>query len=122
MGIKIDGLKCTACMACELACGYHRDDAFALLSSCIMPYRGRKKKDYFGILLKEEESLVVTRPEGVEIMRIGMVEEGDQENEKAKADSSAKPMLLREPCDLCNDVEDGPFCIRFCPVDAISME
>ena len=33
MGIKIDPLKCTACMACEMACGYHRDDGFALLSA-----------------------------------------------------------------------------------------
>ena len=36
MGIQIDALKCNACMACELACGYHRDDAFALLSMQMM--------------------------------------------------------------------------------------
>ena len=44
MGIQIDALKCIACMACELACGYHRDDAFALLSSCIVPYRDVRRR------------------------------------------------------------------------------
>jgi len=116
MGIQIDALKCTACMACELACGYHRDDAFAFLSSCIVPYRGREKKNYVGIILKEEDSLVAARPEGIEINRIG--EEQDPEKE---ADASAKPMLLRESCDLCDDVDDGPLCITFCPTGAISM-
>lgn len=117
MGIKIDALKCTACMACELACGYHRDDAFALLSSCIVPYRGREKKNYFGVMLKEEDSLVVARPERLEVYRIG--EEQDQGRE---ADASAKPMLLREACDLCENMDSGPMCIKFCPIDAISME
>ena len=37
MGVKIDPLKCTGCMACEMACGYHRDDALALLSACEKP-------------------------------------------------------------------------------------
>ena len=90
MGVKIDPLKCTACMACELACGYHRDDAFALLSSCIVVYRTRDKKDYFGVILKQEEDLVIARPEGLEVKRIGAVEEG------GGGDASAKPMLLRE--------------------------
>ena len=117
MGIKIDGLLCTACMACELACGYHRDDAFALLSSCIVPYRGREKKNYIGVMLKEEDSPVAARPEGIEINRIGEEQDPDKE-----ADASAKPMLLRESCDLCEDLDEGPLCIRVCPVDAISME
>jgi Fe-S-cluster-containing dehydrogenase component len=116
MGIKIDPLKCTACMACEMACGYHRDDAFALLSSCIVTYRTKEKKDYFGVVLKEGEYLVIARPEGLEVKKIGVVEEG------SKADASAKPMLLREPCDLCSDQADGPLCLRFCPVNAIYQE
>jgi ferredoxin len=122
MGIKIDALKCTACMACELACGYHRDDAFALLSSCIVVYRSREKKNYFGMMLKEEECLIAARPEGLEIQRIGAVEAVDEGEEKPDADASAKPMLLRESCDLCEEMEGGPMCIKFCPVDAISME
>lgn len=119
MGIKIDALKCTGCMACEMACGYHRDDGFALLSSCIVAYRTREKKDYFGVLLKREEDLVVARPEGTEIKRIGAAEE---EPSGKQADASAKPMLLREACDLCEEMDLGPMCIKFCPVDAITEE
>jgi len=122
MGIKIDVSRCTACMACELACGSNRDDAFALLSSCIVVYRGLEKKNYFGVLLKEEDSLVVARPEGLEIKQLGVVDEDNQDEEKGETDASAKPMLLREACDLCSDLEGGPICVRFCPVDAISVE
>lgn len=117
MGVKIDPLKCTACMACELACGYHRDDAFALLSSCIVVYRTRDLKDYFGVILKEEEDLVIARPEGLEVRRIGAVDDS-----QGQADASAKPMLLREACDLCQDREDGPLCRQICPVDAIYLD
>lgn len=119
MGIKIDALKCTGCMACEMACGYHRDDGFALLSSCIVAYRTREKKDYFGVILKKDEELVIARPEGLEIKRIGAEEEADSGK---KADASAKPMLLREGCDLCEEMDQGPMCVKFCPVNAITQE
>lgn len=115
MGIKVDALTCTGCMACEMACGYHRDDAFALLSSCIVVYRTREKKDYFGVILKEEESLVIARPEGQEVRKIGSSGESG-------GDASAKPMLLRESCDLCSGTDTGPLCMKFCPVGAISLE
>ncbi len=105
-------------MACEMACGYHRDEGFALLSSCIMVARGREKKDYSAVVLKEAEDLVIARPEGLEIRRIGAAGEADQ----AKGDASAKPLLLREPCDLCSDREEGPLCRQFCPVNAISLD
>ncbi|MCP4105579.1 MAG: hypothetical protein GY749_08590 [Desulfobacteraceae bacterium] len=120
MGIKIDALKCTGCMGCEMACSFRRDDGFAFLSACIVVYRAREKKDYFGMILKEEESLILARPEGLEVNRIGAAAEetGDPEEEK---DASAKPMLLRESCDLCDDMENGPMCVKFCPVDAISV-
>ncbi len=115
MGIKIDALKCTGCMACELACGYHRDDAFAFLSACIVVYRGREMKNYFGVILKEEEELQIARPEGSEVHRIG-------EDQGEGGDASAKPMLLREACDLCEDIEEGPLCVQFCPFNAIYLE
>ncbi len=118
MGVKIDPQKCTACMACELACGYHRDDAFALLSSCIVVYRAKELKDYFGVLLKEEDSLVIARPEGLEVKKIGAADDGEQEG----GDASAKPMLLREACDLCDDRDDGPLCLACCPADAIYQD
>ncbi|OGQ12491.1 MAG: hypothetical protein A2026_01345 [Deltaproteobacteria bacterium RBG_19FT_COMBO_46_12] len=120
MGIKVDPKKCVSCMACELACGYHRDDGFALLSACIMVTRGREKRDYSAVVLKEEENLVIARPEGLEIRKLGSTGEADKG--KDKEDASAKPLLLREPCDLCSDREAGPLCLQFCPVNAISMD
>ena len=122
MGVKIDALKCIGCMACEMACGYHRDDGFAFLSARIVLYRGREKKNYFGVILKEEESLVVARPEGVEVKTIGAAEEEDASGEKKEEDASAKPMLLREACDLCEEMKYGPMCVKACPVDAITLE
>jgi len=120
MSIRIDSSKCIACMACELACGYHRDDAFALLSSCLVVYRARDQKNYIGVLLKEEEELVIARPEGLEVKRIGAADE-DQGGDDG-GDASAKPMLLREACDLCEDRDDGPLCIQVCPVDAVYQD
>jgi ferredoxin len=120
MRIHVDALKCIGCMACEMACGYHRDDAFALLASCIVVYRAREKKNYFGIVIKEEESLTIARPEGIETKKIGVAEEPGDSGEKKEADASAKPMLLREPCDLCADMKYGPMCVKICPVNAIS--
>ncbi|MCB2185193.1 MAG: 4Fe-4S binding protein [Deltaproteobacteria bacterium] len=118
MGIKIDPEKCTGCMACELACGYHRDDAFALLSACVVVYRPKDLKDYFGAIIKEEDSLVIARPEGLEIKKIGGTDEGQEE----EGDASAKPMLLREACDLCSDQDEGPLCIRVCPANAVYQD
>jgi len=120
MGIRIDPKKCVLCMACEMACGYHRDDGFALLSSCIMVTRGREKKDYYAVVVKEEENLVIARPEGLEVRKLRSTGEDDKGREKE--DASAKPLLLREPCDLCSDRKEGPLCLQFCPVNAIYME
>jgi Fe-S-cluster-containing dehydrogenase component len=119
MGIKVDPAKCVSCMACEMACGYHRDDGLALLSSCIMVTRGREKKDYSAVVLKEEEDLVIARPEGLEVRKLGSTGEADQSREKE--DASAKPLLLRQPCDLCSNRDEGPLCLQFCPVNAISL-
>jgi len=116
MGLKFDSLRCTACMACELACDFHRDDAFASIASSIVTYRNREKKNYFGLMLKESENLILARPEGLEVQRIGVVDEN------VEADPAAKPILLREACDLCEGVDGGPLCIRFCPQDVISLE
>lgn len=116
MGLKFNSLRCTACMACELACDFHRDDAFATLASSIVTYRNREKKNYFGLMFKEHENLILARPEGLEIQRIGIVDEN------VVADPAAKPILLREACDLCEGLDDGPLCVRFCPQDAIILE
>ena len=115
MGLKFDSLRCTACMACEMACGYNRDDAFSMIVSSIVTYRNREKKDYFGLMLKESENLVLVRPEKLEIQRIGVVDEN------VEADPAAKPILLRQACDLCEGTEGGPLCIRLCPRDVITL-
>ena len=112
MGLAIEPLKCIECGACELACGFHWDDAFSPVTSSIMVYRSREKKNYFGFILKEAENLVLGRPEGVQIQRIGAVEEGQE------TDSSAKPIMLREACDLCANY-DGPLCVKYCPTGAL---
>ncbi len=121
MSVNVDALKCIGCMACEMVCGYHRDDAFALLSSSILLYRAREKKDYFGLVLKAEDTLVIARPEGLEVKRIGVAEQESDSGPKKEADASAKPMLLREACDLCDGMKYGPMCVKICPVDAISV-
>ena len=116
MGIKIDPQKCTACMACEMACGFHRDDAFALLSSCIVDLPDQREKRLFRRPLKGNGELSHRPSRRTGSQKIGAVEEG------GKGDASAKPMLLREPCDLCDDREGGPLCLSFCPVDAIYLD
>lgn len=113
--LSVDPLKCILCMGCELACGYHRDEAFTLLSSSIMPYRGKLKKDYFGVIIKTEEGLLVARPEGSEVM-------GLSSGQGSGGDASAKPLLLRESCDMCEGTEHGPLCVIFCPTSAIALE
>ncbi len=118
MSVSMEHLKCIACMACEMACGYHRDEGFAFLSSSIQVYRAKEKKDYFGLILKGDEDLILGRPEGVEVKKIGAV---DDESSSSQEDASAKPMLLREGCDICDGVDMGPMCINFCPTGALSL-
>ncbi len=113
MELVVDPLKCIECGLCELACGYHWDDALSMIGASVVAYRSREKKNYFGMLLKTEDSLILGRPEGIEIQKIGVTVEG------AEADPSAKPILLREPCDMCEGF-DGPLCVQFCPTQAIT--
>jgi Fe-S-cluster-containing dehydrogenase component len=115
MGLKIDSLKCIACCACELACGYHWDEALSPITSSIIVYRAREKKNYFGIMLKKSEHLILGKPEGLEIRRIGEVKKG------VEADPSAKPIMLRDACDLCEG-RNKPLCVEFCPTGALYME
>ncbi|MFQ6050778.1 MAG: 4Fe-4S binding protein [Candidatus Hydrothermarchaeota archaeon] len=112
MTLNIDPLKCVGCGACEVACSFHRDETFSTLSSSIMLYK-EEKKNYFGVMLKREEDLVLGRPEGLEIKRIEDISE-----EAGEEAASSKPILLRESCDLCEDEE--PYCVRFCPTNAIT--
>ena len=115
MALKFEPLKCTMCGACELGCGYHWDEALSPITSSIMVYRAREKKNYFGLIIKEDENLVLGRPEGVELQRIGSVDDEEE------ADAAAKPVMLRQACDLC-DGSDNMLCVQFCPTGALYKE
>ncbi len=68
------------------------------------------KANYFGLVLKtKSEGLVVARPEGVS--------KGQQAG--GSGGPGAKPILLREPCDLCGG---DPKCVRICPAKCIVAE
>lgn len=112
MALKYEPSKCTMCGGCELGCGYHWDVALSPITSSIMVYRAREKKNYFGLMIKEDEDLVLGRPEGVERQRIGSVNEGEE------ADAAAKPIMLRQACDLCAK-SDNMLCVQFCPTGAL---
>ncbi len=115
MSLSIDPLLCTLCGLCEMACSYYRDEAFSLLSSSVMLFRAEEKKNYFGVILKLEESLVLGRPEGVLEATIGELQS------RGGGGASAKPILIREACDGCPDRE-VPWCVSFCPTGALKRE
>ena len=116
MQLKIYHDRCTGCGACEIACGFHRDEAFTSISASVMYYRAEEKKNYFGIILKEEDSLVQGRPEGVSTVKLGEMED------EGTSGAAAKPILLRQACDMCEGIEMGAMCAVFCPTNAIETE
>jgi ferredoxin len=67
------------------------------------------KTNYFGLVLKtKSEGLVLGRPEGAS--------PGQAEN--APGGPGAKPILLREPCDLCGGETK---CAKICPSRCITV-
>ncbi len=112
MAIRVEPLACIGCQACETACSFYRDEAFCTLSSSIMLVKTEEKKNYFGVVLKARTHLLLGRPEGVE--RKTQV----QLHQEGKGGASAKPILLRQPCDECVD----PLCVAFCPSGALFIE
>jgi ferredoxin len=124
MGINIEPLKCTACGMCEVICGYHWDDAFSMTSSSIVTYRMQEKRNYFGLMLKTEEDLILGRPEGVVVQRLGSSQQEqkvEEEDEGVVRGPASKPILLRAACDMCKDFE-GPLCVACCPTGCLSLE
>ncbi len=109
MTIKIEPLKCINCGACELGCSFYRDEVFTTMSASIMMYR-EEKRNYFGLMLKKDEEMVLGRPEGVEVQK-----DGESSGEEEEANASAKPILMREPCDECKNA----MCVRFCPTGCL---
>jgi Fe-S-cluster-containing hydrogenase component 2 len=72
-----------------------------------------EKKNYFGMMVKREKNLLLARPEGPETVAPG---------EQAKgAGASSKPILMRAPCDRCEGEGEGPFCVRICPTQCLSL-
>jgi ferredoxin len=94
-----------------MACSLRRDGVLTTMSSSIILH-SEDKANYFGLVLKtQSEGLVLARPEGVV--------SGDRPSDSGGGGPGAKPILLREPCDLC----DGePWCVRICPTGAILRE
>ena len=106
--LKIEPLKCTRCGLCETACSLHRDRVLTPMASSIMLHVD-DKANYFGLVLKCGASqLILARPEGAS--------EGEQAS--ASTGPVAKPILLREPCDMC---EGDPRCAKICPTGCIKL-
>ncbi len=104
--IEIHPELCTGCGACEMACSlYREEEVFTTMRSSIILYR-EEKKNYYGVMLKREEDVLLGRPEGVEVMKEGQSTGGG---------GGGKPILLREPCDNCVHAH----CVRFCPTGCL---
>jgi ferredoxin len=115
--VKVNPLLCTGCGLCELACGYHWDEAFSLISSSVMLYRAEEKKNYMGVIVKTEEDLFIGRPEGAAAIKLGELSRGG-----TGGGASAKPILIREACDLCESTTGEPQCVAICPHGALYLE
>lgn len=108
MRLRIDPLRCICCGLCETACSLNRDSVLTPMSSSIILHMD-DKADYFGLVLKtKSEGLVLARPEGVA---------SDQQT-SGSGGPGAKPILLREACDLCGG---KPKCVRVCPTLCITV-
>jgi len=111
MELAVDSLKCTGCRVCEYACNYHHDGDCSAIGASLMLHR-MEKRNYFGMMVKRERNLLLARPEGEETVAPGEQVEG--------AGASSKPILMRAPCDGCQD-EDAPLCVQACPSGCLSM-
>lgn len=107
MRLDIEPLKCVACGLCESVCSLRRDSVLTSMGSSIILHI-EDRADYFGLVLKAADGgLVVARPEG----------RGDPDP-KGASGPGAKPILLREPCDLC---DGDPRCAKVCPTGCIRV-
>jgi ferredoxin len=109
MKLKIDPLKCVACGLCEVACSMNRDSVITPMTSSIILHID-DKANYFGLVLKTKaEGLILARPEGL----------ASGQQQPPSGGPGAKPILLREPCDLCGG---DPRCVKMCPTTCITAE
>ncbi len=117
MRIKVKPLECTGCALCELACSFAKDEAFSLISSSVMLHRADEKKDYLGVIVKTDEDLFIGRPEGTAVAKLG-----ELQKQSGGGGASAKPILIREACDLCEAAGLEPQCVAVCPRGALYIE
>lgn len=109
MELRIEPTRCNGCRACEVACSYHYEKELSFMFSSLLLYR-EERKNYYGIIVKREQDLLLGRPEGVEIARSG-----------GGGGASGKPILMRQPCNLCEGMERA-LCEVVCPTSAIKRE
>ena len=108
MGLSFDPLKCIRCGLCEAACSLQRDGVLTPTTSSVIVHC-EDKRNYFGLVVKGKAgSLTMVRPEGVT--------EGAPTS--GSGGPGAKPILLREPCDLCGG---DAKCARACPTGCIRL-
>ena len=109
MRLRFEPLACISCGLCEMVCSLRRDGTLTAMSSSLILHR-EDKANYFGLVLKASSGeLVLARPEGVTT--------GHQASDSGGP--GAKPILLREPCDLC---DGDPMCVRVCPTGCVGVE
>jgi ferredoxin len=105
--LKIEPLRCICCGLCETVCSLHRDSVITPMASSIILHVD-DKANYFGLVLKtKSEGLLMARPEGVS--------SGQQAS--GSGGPGAKPILLREACDLCGGEVK---CVKICPARCIT--
>lgn len=107
--MKVEPLKCICCGLCETACSLRRDSVLTrMTSSIILHYED--KANYFGLVIKtRSDGLLMGRPEG----------SSSDQQQSSTGGPGAKPILLREPCDLCGG---SPRCVKICPTGCLSAE
>lgn len=111
LALLFDPIECIGCGACEVVCGFQRDDAFTLTSSSIIVYRAEEKRNYFGLLYKTKTHMITGRPEGVQRTKLG-------EASPSGGGAGGKEILIRPACSECAEAP----CVRICPTGAIEME
>ena len=131
--IACDAEKCVGCQICEYVCSYNKTGEFNTFRSRIRTVREHKIlitavacrtcEDAPCVIACPREAL--TQDEDTGVIRV----------DTARCDGCAwcieacdfgaisiNPRTkVAEMCDLCEDEEDGPQCVKWCPKDALEL-